>query len=154
MRRLSWLVAMVGCLAAAGCAKRIPAQDTAFEATQTVMLAFRGGEQIEGRIAPGRKVELREPGIIWSAKVKDVTEDRIVLRDLVKVRDASGAAMQAARAADLRLSVAEQFPEKTLLRSEITRMEQIKMDIGRTAQYGSFLTYGVAVLATLLGDRS
>ncbi len=155
MNRLPWRSAMILCLfAAVGCAKHVASPDLTFETTQRVILTFRGGEQVEGKVAPGKRVELREPGIVWTARVGELSEDRIVLRNLVKVRDTSGVSLQIARAEEARVVATEPVPDKTLLRSEITRVEIVKTDVARTARQASFWAYGAAVLTLLLGDRS
>ena len=47
MKRLSWLLAMLGSLAMiAGCAQQLPSPDLNFETTQKTVLTFRGGEQV------------------------------------------------------------------------------------------------------------
>ncbi len=87
MKRLSWLLAMLGSMALiTGCAKQIPSADLNFETTQKVVITFRGGEEVQGKVAPGKKIELREPGVIWRARVGEVTEDKIVLKELTQIR--------------------------------------------------------------------
>lgn len=155
MKRLSWLLAMLGSLAMiAGCAQQLPSPDLNFETTQKTVLTFRGGEQVVGKVSSGRKVELREPGFVWRATVGEMTEEKIVLKGLTQIRATNSVAAQTARAADARIVVGESAPDKTLLRSDITRVETIKFDAGRTAQQASFWAYGAAVLVLLLGERS
>jgi hypothetical protein len=155
MNRSSWLLAMVGFLAlAVGCAMQVPSPDMKYQAQQKVVMTFRGGEQVRGRIDTGNRVELREPGIVWNARVGDITDKTIVLKDLVRIRDDRGVVMQVARAEDARLGIAPPVPDKTLLVSDITKVELLKLDPGRTARNASFWTYGAVVLALLLGERS
>lgn len=157
MNRFSFQKTLAGCLvvaAVAGCVKQVPAPDLGFEATQRVSVTFRGGEQIAGKIATGKRVELKEPGVIWAARVGEVSGERIVLKDLIRLRETDGVKMQVARAQDSRLRVSESAPDKVLLRGEITRVELLKTDMGRTARQASFWAYGAVVLTLLLGDRS
>lgn len=155
MKRLSWLLAMLGSLVLiAGCAQQIPSPDLNFETTKRVILTFRGGEQLVGRVAAGKNVELREPGVIWRAKVAEVTEEKILLKGLTQIRATNTVAAQAAREADARIVVGESAPDKTFLRSEITKVETVTFDAGRTAQQSTFWAYGAAVLVLLLGERS
>ncbi len=155
MNRSSWLLAMVGLLVlAGGCATQVPSPDMKFGAQQRVVMTFRGGDQIRGKIDIGNRVELREPGIVWTARVGEITDQTIVLKDLIRVRDDSGVAMQVARAEDARLGLSRAASDKTLLRSDITAVDLLKFDPGRTARNASFWTYGAVVLAMLLGERS
>ena len=48
-------------LVAGGCAKRIASPDMTFGSHQKVVLTFSGGEELEGRVAPGKRVERDGP---------------------------------------------------------------------------------------------
>jgi len=154
MNRLPWLMAMLGCLLiAAGCAKRVPSASLDFESQQKVVLTLRGGEEIEGRMDRGKRVELRETGAVWMAEVGTVTDEKIVLKDLVCVRETEGVAYQAAREKDARMAVDEKVPEKAFLRSEIVGVEFVKTDGGKTARNTTFWVFSAAVLTILLGEK-
>jgi hypothetical protein len=146
---------MLGCLlVATGCAKRVPSPDMKFEAQQKVVLKLQGGEELEGRMDRGKRVELREPGAVWTARIGEVTDEKIVLKDLVRLRDADGVVLQAARSKDARLDVAGEMPEKAFLRSEIVGVDLLKTDSGKTARNTTFWTFSAAILTILLGERS
>ena len=155
MNRSTWLLAMVGfLLVVGGCAKRVPSPDLTFESGQKVVLTFRGGEEIEGRIAPGNRVELREPQVTWTAIVGDVTEESIGLTDLVRIREADSVEMQVARAADAVFATGEAGVDQTFLRSDIVKVDQVRFDYGKAARTSSFWTCGAVVLTLLLGEWS
>lgn len=155
MKHEPWLLVVLSSLVVAtGCAKRVQSPDMTFEAQQRVVLTFRGGEEIEGRLDVGRKVQLREPEVLWTARIKELTEEKIVLTDLVRIRESSNARMEIDRASDYRLRISEPAPDKLLLRSEITRVDQIRTDAGRTGRISTFVGFGAAVVALLLGERS
>lgn len=155
MKHEPWLlVVLLSLVVAAGCAKRVESPDMTFEAQQRVVLTFRGGEEIEGRVEVGKKVHLREPDVVWTARIRELTEEKIVLTDLVRIREGSSAQMEVQRASDFRLRVADPVPDKLLLRSEITRVDYLKTDAGRTSRLASFVAFGAAVVGLLLGERS
>ena len=155
MNRSTWLLAMVGfLLVGGGCTKRVPSPDLTFESNEKVILTFRNGEEIEGRIAPGDRIELREPQVTWTAIVGDVTEESIGLTDLVRIRDADGVDMQVARATDARFAAGETGIDQTFLRSDIVKVDQVRFDYGKAARSSSFWAYGAVVLTLLLGERS
>ena len=53
MKCLPWPLAMLGFLALiAGCTKQLPSPDLNFETTQKVVLTFRSGEEVEGKVRP------------------------------------------------------------------------------------------------------
>lgn len=154
MRCSSWLLAMVGVLGLFdGCAKQVPSPEMKFEAQQRVVITFRGGEEVRGKIDVGNNVELREPGVVWSARIGEISDEKIVLKNLVRIRDDQGVAIQVARAEDARLRIAPEVPDKTLLRGDITKVALLKLDPARTARNASFWAYGAVVLALLLGER-
>ena len=155
MNRSSWLIAMAGFLiVAGGCAKRMASPDMTFASHQKVVLTFSGGEELEGRVAPGKRVELRESDVTLTAIVSGVTEDEINLTDLVRIRGTSGVDMQIARAADARFASGEVIAERTFPRSEIVKVEEVKFDVAKAARNTSFWTFGAVVLTLLLGERS
>ena len=154
MKRCTWLLTMVGfLLVAGGCVKRVPSPDLAFESHQRVVLTFNSGDEIEGRIAPGKRVELREPQVTWTATVGDVTKEEITLNDLVRIREVGSVEMQVARAADAQFAVGEAGVDRTFLRSDIATVKMVKFDYGKSARSSSFWVYGAVVLTLLLGER-
>lgn len=155
MKRVPWLLAMIGCfLLALGCAKRVPVADLTYDEHQRVVLTFRTGEQIEGRIAPGQNVVLREPRVVSEGKVKEVDDQKIVLTGLVPIRDADGVEKQVSRLENARVSLEPPAPDKMLLKSDITNVDQVRFDIARTARSASFWTTGAVIVTLLLGERS
>ena len=155
MKPNAWLLAMVGALlVTGGCAKRVPSTDLTFEAHQKVVLTFRTGEELVGKISSGKAVELREPRTIWMATVAEVTDERIELVDLLPLKRRDGVEMEVARLADARREAGERAPAKTFLRSEIVGVDHVRFDAGETARQASFWTYGAVVLGFLVGEGS
>jgi hypothetical protein len=155
MNRVPWLIAMLGCLLVTmGCAKRVPSPDMKFEAQQKVVLTLQGGGEVQGRMERGRTVELRESGVVWTATVGEVTDEKIVLKDLIRIRDTNAVKLESARAKDARVSVAEGAAEKSFLRSEIVGVDLLKTDPGKTARNTTFWSFSAAVLAIFLGEKS
>ncbi|MBD3162223.1 MAG: hypothetical protein GF346_07850 [Candidatus Eisenbacteria bacterium] len=155
MKPYPWLLAVVGALlVTGGCAKRVPSTDLTFEAHQKVVLTFRTGEELEGKISPGSSVELREPNMVWMANVGQVTDEQIELVDLVALKRKDGVELETSRLADARRVAGETAPDKTFLRTEIVGVDHVRIDIGETARQASFWTYGAVVLGLLVGERS
>jgi hypothetical protein len=154
MNRTSWLLAVVGFLfLAGGCAKRVTVPDLTFESHERVVLTMKNGEEIQGKFAPGKQVELRERSQTWSAIVKEVSEEEIVLADLNLIRTTEDVSLQASRMADARYRAGELVKERTFPRSDILMVEHLRLDVGKTARVTTFWTYGAIVLALLAGDR-
>jgi hypothetical protein len=154
MKPTTWLWALVGVfVVAGGCAKRVPSQDLTFESHERVVLRFSSGEEVQGKISPGKKVELREASETWSAVVKDVSDEEVVLADLNLILRTEEVGLQTSRVADARYVVEEMDPERSFSRSEIVQVDHLRLDVGKTARTASFWTYGAIVLALLAGDR-
>ena len=128
--------------------------DVTFESHEKVVLIFQDGDEIEGKIAPGNRVELREPRSVYTAIVGDVTEEAITLTKIVRVADTGSVEMQVARAADAEFASAEAEIDRTFLRSDIARVDEVRFDYGRAARATTFWTCGAVVLTLLLGERS
>jgi hypothetical protein len=155
MNRSTWLLAMVGfLLLAGGCAKQVPSPDLTFESHQSVVLTFKNGDEVEGKIAPGNRVELRESQATYTAIVRDLTEEAITLTKVVRVDNAGSVELQVARAADAKFAVVETEVDQTLLRSDIVEVSEVRFDYGRAARSTTFWTCGAVVLTLLLGERS
>lgn len=155
MKRSTWHMAMVlSVLLSAGCVKTVPQPDQSYDATQKVVLKLRGDREVQGKIAAGRQVAYREPNVVWTATVKENTEDRIVLTDLVKVREKTGNVVQVHRITGGGAGAERAAQDITLLKSEVEAVEIVKTDVAKTARNATFWAYGAAVLSLLLGDRS
>jgi hypothetical protein len=146
------LLALV--LGVSGCVKNVPLQDGNFEAQQKVLLTFKDGRTLRGMIAPGEHVEYREGGAVYRAQVAAVAPDSIQIENLVlQEREGSYDAV-ASRMADARVQITAPIQGKTLPRADVTKVELIQIDTVRTLRKAAFWTYGGAVLALLLGERS
>lgn len=155
MRRSPWSWILIGLLViGCGCAKRVPSPDLKFESHQKVVLTMQDGVELEGRFAEGNQVVMREAGITWSCLVDAVTDEEIVLKDLAQIRSENAVTLQSARAADARVAIAAAVAERRFGRSSITKVDFVRMDVGKTARTAGFWTYGAVVLGLLMGERS
>lgn len=155
MNRTAWFLAMVGFLiVAGGCAKRIASTSLTFESHERVVLTLKSGEEIQGKFAPGKRVEIHGPSGVQSAIVQEVSEESIVLADLNVIRDAKGVRMQAKRIGDMRYVVTDAPAERTIPRDDILLVEQVRLDAMETTRISTFLTQVAIVVALLMGERS
>jgi hypothetical protein len=155
MNRSPWPWILVGLLLIGpGCAKRVPSPDLKFESHQKVILTMQGGVEVEGRLAKGNRITMREGGVTWTGLVGNLTDEEIVLNDLVQVRTDKEVALQVSRTADAQVAKGDPVPERRFPRSEIAKVDFVRMDVGKTARTAGFWTYGAVVLSLLMGERS
>jgi hypothetical protein len=149
----SWI--LIGLLiAGSGCAKRVPSPDLKFESHQKAVLTMQDGAEVEGRFAEGNRIVMREGGVTWTGLVGTVTDEEIVLKNLVQVRSENAVTLQASRTADARVAIGNPIAERRFPRSAITKVDFVRMDVGKTARTAGFWTYGAVVLTLLVGERS
>ena len=154
MNRVPWPIAMLGCLLDdRGCAKRVPSPDMKFEAQQKVVLSSRAERKSRDGWTRANGSSSASPVPSGRARVGEVTDEKIVLTDRVRLRDTNGVAAAGGSRRRTRVSrSAEPLPEKTFLRSEIVGVETLlKTDSGKTARNTTFWTFSAAVLTLLLG---
>ncbi len=144
----------IAALAFTGCAKRVPLESGQFEAQQNILLTMADGSTVQGKIAPGRTVDFRRSGALYRARVNSVTEDAIRLTDLNLIDQADSYAPTVARLSDARMQVGPPGEDVNLLRSDISKVELIRFDTGKTVRRTAFWTYGGAIVLALLGERS
>ncbi|MCA9727908.1 MAG: hypothetical protein KC729_09520 [Candidatus Eisenbacteria bacterium] len=137
-----------------GCAKRVEVPDGAFEAQQKVVLTFAGDREVQGRIDTASGVRYVDQGSVYRARVRSVSEDSIVLSDLVLVQSAGSVEEVSSRLSDSRVSVSDDQPEIRLDRTDIQRVDLLRFDGTRTLRNLSFWSFSGAVLTMLLGERS
>lgn len=152
---LALAIAMLPGPWAIGCAKRVPAEGGTFEAQQEVVLTFSDDRIISGKMDQNSSVTYRDAeGNRYRARVRSLSEESIVLENLVLVASDHPIQEVTRRMADSRIVLDEPVPEVTLTRSEIQNVERIGFDAGRTFKNISFWAFSGAILALILNERS
>lgn len=137
-----------------GCAKRIPSPSGAFEATQRVVLTLSENRSISGRIGQGNRVEYAAAGTRYRARVRSLSEESIVLENLILTRRDGSSAEAAQRLRDSRIAITEPEESVTLLRKDIEQVAVLRPDTGRSLRGVGFWGMTAAFIVVLLGERS
>jgi hypothetical protein len=137
-----------------GCAKRMPVETGTFEAQQNVVLTFSNDRSLSGKIDTGSRVRYVDRGTIYRAKVKSLSEDSIVLDDLILIRTKGSVEEVVSRLSDSQVILTDPLPDVSLSRSEIQKVELLVFDARSTFQTLSFWSLSGVVLGLLLGERS
>ena len=141
-------------LCLASCAKRVESPDGAFEVQQKVVISFQGDRSIEGKMDTGSKVVFSDAGTTYNARIQSLSEQNIILEELVLVQTAGSVEEVAYRLSDSRIEIDEAIPRMVLSRSDIERVDHVRFDGPNTLRNATFWTFSGAVLAMLLGERS
>lgn len=147
------LILIVSVLGSNACTKRIAVEGAQFEATQNVLLSLTNDRSLRGKIGPGQRVEYRDHGALYRARVAKVTADTIALESVLLL-DREDYEMVSRRLADARVGDAGGDAAVIIPRSQVEKVELVKVDAFRTARGLAFWTYGSAMFLKFLGDRS
>lgn len=139
---------------ASGCSKRMPIEEGTFEAQEQVVLDFSGQRSVTGKIDQNSKVTYRDQGNQFSARIRTLSEETIVLENLILVQSSDPVQETTRRLADARVVLQDPLPNVVLSRSEIESVDRVQFDAPRTFKHISFWTMSAAVLALILGERS
>jgi len=142
------------CLCLSSCAKRVESPDGAFEAQQSVVISFQGDRSVQGKMDTGSNVLFTDAGTTYNARIQSLSEQNIILEELVLVQEAGSVQEVAYRLADARIEVDEAVPRMVLPRSDIERVDHLRFDGTKTLRNVTFWGFSGAVLAMLLGERS
>ncbi len=145
---------LLGALVLSGCTKRVPVADGAFENTQRVLITFKDGRELRGKIDREGTVEYSEAGIEYRGTVSNVNDVQIVLRDLVKVQTVGSRQEVVERMADSRLYLAAPREEVILDRVDIASVERVRADGPRIGRAAGFWTAAGVVAVLILRERS
>ncbi len=137
-----------------GCAKRVPVQGADLDAKLKLVVHFKDGSTITGRIGIDEHVELLTGGMVYRAKVFDVTTEEILLQDCRVLRAGTGNEAEWQRMVDARRGLGQEVREFTFARDQIDRVEHVKLDPLRTASQSAFWTVAGTICAFLLAEKS
>ncbi len=156
MRRaiLLAMAVLVLCAAGLGCAKRVPWEGP-LEARRTMVLTFKDGSEIRGKINIDEKVELTTGGNVYRGVIEDLTDEEIELRDCRFVRRQGGSQAEEERLSQARVDLGmENIDSIVLQRADIKSTEHVKVDGLKTASRSVFWVVAGMASALLLAEKS
>ena len=159
MTRQRWMVAALAFALGvgpwlSGCSKRVPIEEGTFEAQERIVLDFNNERSVSGKIDQDSKVTYRDQGNEFSARIKSLSEDTIVLENLILVQSSDPVQETQLRLADARVVLQDPLPNVVLSRGDIEAVNRLEFDAPRTFKHLSFWSLSAAVLALILGERS
>ena len=139
----------------AGCSQLSPAtlQDLG-SADKVVLITFRDGETLKGRIIEDQTVTFRTFGKVYQGEVERVNDNEIVLKNTYISTEYDKYRVQRERMEKGTLHITDAQSERIVLPTyRIAKVERVSVDKAKTARYGIFWGFTASVLAGILTAR-
>lgn len=147
-----------GCLAmlllVSGCARLLPASlEDVHSAEKAVLITFRDGETLKGRIVENHSVVFQTFGKIYRGDVEHVSDQQIVLKNAYIATEYDKFRVQRERMEEGQLRITDESTRIVLPTYRIVKVERLTVDKPKTVRYMAFWTFTASVLAAILHSR-
>jgi hypothetical protein len=154
MRHILFLAALALIVSMAGCAKLLPATlDDLGSAEKVVLITFRDGETLQGRVVENQTVTFRTFGKIYRGEVEEVGDQQIVIKNAYVSSEYDKFKVQRERMEEGQLHIVDQSTRIVLPTYRIVKVERLTVDKPKTARYMVFWAFTTSVLAAILNER-
>jgi hypothetical protein len=138
----------------AGCAKQLPATlDDLGSAEKVVLITFRDGETLKGRIVENQSVVFHTFGKIYRGEVEEVGDQQIVIKNAYVSSEYDKFRVQRERMEVGKLHITDQSTRIVLPTYRIVKVERLTVDKPKTARFMLFWAFSASVLAAILNER-
>lgn len=152
--RLAVMAAALGTvLVVNGCAKLVPSTQDNFSAASKMVVTFRDGETLTGRIAEGEDVTYVTFGRVYRATIEEMNPNDILLADAYVQEEYDRFAIQRDRMERSNLHLRDGTTRIRIPRYKIVSVEEIGFDRMKTARGTVFWGFTSFVLSQILGAR-
>jgi hypothetical protein len=155
MRMRFGLLGLALCGLLTGCSQLSPAtlQDLG-SADKIVLITFRDGETLKGRIIEDQTVTFQTFGKIYRGEIERVSDAEIVLKNAYISTEYDRYRVQRERMEKGTLRITDDQSERIVLPTyRIAKVERVSVDKAKTARYGIFWGFTASVLAAILTAR-
>jgi hypothetical protein len=155
MRMRFGLVGLVLVALLTGCTQLTPAtieQDIG-SADKVVLITFRDGETLKGRIIENQTVTFQTFGKIYRGEVERVDEQQIVLKNAYISTEYDRFRVQRERMESGQLRITDQSTRIVLPTYRIAKVERVSVDKARTARHAAFWAFTGSILTAILSAR-
>jgi hypothetical protein len=154
MRNVLWAACLLVPLLLTGCAKLLPASlNDLGSAEKVVVITFRDGETLRGRIIENQTVTFQTFGKIYRGEVEEVGDQQIVLKNAYVASEYDRFRVQRERMESGQLKITDEATRIVLPTYRIVKVERQTIDKPKTARYMGFWVFTGSVLAAILGER-
>lgn len=152
-KRMAALVLAASMLVVGGCSKRVPSTEANFSAAANMVVTFRDGEQLIGRMADGEQVTYVTFGRVYRATIQDVGPPDFVLTDAYVQGEYDRFGVQRDRLENAELYIRDQTTEIRIPRYKIVSVEQVQFDKVVSARNAVFWGFTTFILSQILSAR-
>jgi hypothetical protein len=154
MRRMLRAACILLPILVTGCARLLPATLSDLgSAEKVVVITFRDGETLRGRIIENQTVVFQTFGKIYRGEVEEVGDQQIVLKNAYVASEYDRFRVQRERMEKGQLKITDESTRIVLPTYRIVKVERQTIDKPKTARYIGFWVFTTSVLAAILGDR-
>ena len=154
MRNPVFLGAVALVLVLTGCAKQLPATLSDLgSADKVVLITFRDGETLKGRIVENQSVVFHTFGKIYRGEVEEVGDQQIVIKNAFVSSEYDKYQVQRERMEEGKLRITDQSTRIVLPTYRIVKVERLAVDKPKTARFMAFWVFSASVFAAILGER-
>ncbi len=154
MRNVLSLGFLAMLLVFSGCARLLPAtMNDLGSADKVVLVTFRDGETLKGRILKDQSVTFQTFGKIYRGQVEAVGDQQIVLKNAYIATEYDKYRVQRERMEQGQLRITDESTRIVLPTYRIVKVERLTVDKPRTVRNMAFWTFTASVLAAILHDR-
>lgn len=154
MRKMLQAACLIVPILFTGCAKLLPATlNDLGSAEKVVVITFRDGETLKGRIIENQTVTFQTFGKIYRGEVEEVGDQQIVLKNAYVASEYDRFRVQRERMESGQLKITDESTRIVLPTYRIVKVERQTIDKPKTARYLAFWVFTTSVFAAILNDR-
>ena len=154
MRRVFLLAVAVLMAAGLGCSKTVLIEDATIDARTKVVVTFADGASVRGKINIDESVTVVSDEMMFKGTIDNLDNEVIYIENCTFIRRTGDSAAQFNRLVDSRVYLGEDVERFEFNRSDIVKVEQVKIDGLRTATKSAFWLIAGSVGLILLGEKS
>lgn len=133
------------------CTKLVTKETTQVEVQEKVLVTFKNGDQLRGRLDLDESVDVTVGGTVHRGRIIDLNQDEIMVGDAVPVKIIGNNRYEAGRMVDSRIQPTPTVSSYVFQRSDIDQVEMVTLDGPKTARRTAFWTsVGVSLLLLFL----
>lgn len=154
MRFLSGLLGLALLAGLTGCARLTPAtMNDLGSADKVVLITFRDGETLKGRVIQNQTVTFQTFGKIYRGEVEKVDDQQIVLKNAYISTEYDRFRVQRERMESGQFKITDESTRIVLPTYRIAKVERVSINKAKTARYMMFWGFAGTVLAGILSAR-
>jgi hypothetical protein len=122
-------------------------------AEKVVLITFRDGETLKGRIVENQTVVFHTFGKVYRGEVEEVGDQQIVIKNAFVSSEYDKFRVQRERMEEGKLRITDQSTRIVLPTYRIVKVERVTVDKPKTVRFMFFWAFSTSVVAAILNER-